>query len=103
MARQHGVYRTAQALRLDSTKLMKRVRAAAPETKSTVPQPVPPAAFVEMVNSLACECVIEIEGPRGACASNGKAPQHRTWLVSAARCGSLALDSDRFRLSSVAG
>lgn len=69
MGRQHGVFRTAQALRLDSTKLMKRVRAAAPQSKSTAqPQPAPPSAFVELITSpasQACECVIEIEGPRG--------------------------------------
>jgi len=60
MGRQHGVFRTAQALRLDSTKLMKRVRAAAPETK-------PAPAFVELITSPAasCECIIEVEGPRG--------------------------------------
>jgi hypothetical protein len=69
MGRQQGVFRTAQALRLDSTKLMKRVRASAPENKSGAqPQPSPAAAFVELMappTSHACECLIEIEGPRG--------------------------------------
>ena len=69
MGRQHGVFRTAQALRLDSTKLMKRVRATAPETRSTaMPQLTPQSAFVELITSpatAACECVIELEGSRG--------------------------------------
>lgn len=65
MGQQHGVFRTAKALRLDSTKLSKRIRAAGPETKSA---PVPQSAFMELITSPAsqrCECVIEVEGPRG--------------------------------------
>jgi hypothetical protein len=41
LAREHGVFRTAQALRLDSSKLMKRLRANVPETKpASAPQAV---------------------------------------------------------------
>ena len=70
LGRQHGVFRTAQALRLDSSKLMKRVRAAAtPEASPAVTsKPAPHSAFVELITaaaSLSCECVIEVEGPRG--------------------------------------
>jgi hypothetical protein len=69
LGRQHGVFRTAQALRLDSTKLMKRVRAAAPQTKSAPVSPLmPQPAFMELITAPAsevCECVIEVEGPRG--------------------------------------
>ncbi|HZB96048.1 MAG TPA: hypothetical protein VE268_08815 [Herpetosiphonaceae bacterium] len=69
LAREHGVYRTAQALRLDSSKLMKRVRASTAEAKPTPASPPPPqTAFVELIAgpaAHACECIIEIEGPRG--------------------------------------
>jgi hypothetical protein len=69
LARQRGAYRTAQALRLNSTKLTKRVRATGLENKSAAQtQPSPSSAFVELITSPvshACECVIEIEGPRG--------------------------------------
>ncbi|HZB94724.1 MAG TPA: hypothetical protein VE268_02085 [Herpetosiphonaceae bacterium] len=63
LAREHGVFRTAQALRLDSSKLMKRLRAEAPETK---PASAPQTAFVELIPTPSvCECMIEVEGPRG--------------------------------------
>ena len=69
LAREHGAYRTAQALRLDSSKLMKRVRALTAEAKPTSASPLAPqTAFVELIAkppALACECIIEIEGPRG--------------------------------------
>jgi hypothetical protein len=65
LASQHGVFRTAQVLRLDYTKLKQRTPAAAPVEK---PASAPPAAFVELITpaaTQACECVIEVEGPRG--------------------------------------
>jgi hypothetical protein len=69
MGREHGIARTAEALRLDYTKLAKRVRGATPVNKSTAqPKPAPPATFVELLAQPAshtCECVIELEGPRG--------------------------------------
>lgn len=65
LASQHGVFRTAQVLRLDYNKLKQRMGTVAPVAKPTVaPQP----AFVELLASSAthpCECVIEVEGPRG--------------------------------------
>jgi hypothetical protein len=63
LAMQHGVFRTAQVLRLDYTELKQRARVAAPAGKpaSTLP------AFVELITPAAaqgCECVIKVEGPR---------------------------------------
>jgi hypothetical protein len=69
LAREHGAYRTAQVLRLDSSKLMKRVRASTAEAKPTSASPLAPqAAFMELIAtppSHACECIIEVEGPGG--------------------------------------
>ena len=65
LARQHGVFRTAQVLRLDYNKLKRRT----PGTTSTgVPASAPQPAFVELIatsTSHPCECIIEVEGPRG--------------------------------------
>jgi hypothetical protein len=66
LARQHGVFRTAQVLRLDYTKLKQLMpKTASEETPTTTPQP----AFVELIASSTaahpCECIIEVEGPRG--------------------------------------
>jgi hypothetical protein len=65
LAGQHGVFRTAQVLRLDYTKLKRHTQAVAPAGK----QPSgPAAAFVELMTSASpqgCECVIEVEGRRG--------------------------------------
>ena len=64
LATEHGIFRTAQALRLDYTKLKRQTHKAAPAIKSSAP----PTAFVELTapnTQHACECVIEVEGPRG--------------------------------------
>jgi hypothetical protein len=64
LARQHGIFRTAQVLRLDYTKLKQQVRAATCEVQPARPQ----TAFVELVAPAVaqpCECIIEVEGPRG--------------------------------------
>jgi hypothetical protein len=65
LAGQHGVFRTAQILRLDYTKLKGHTQGVAPVGK----QPsAPAAAFVELMTSAfpqGCACVIEVEGPRG--------------------------------------
>ena len=65
LAGQYGVFRTAQVLRLDYNKLKRRT----PGTASTeVPVPTAPPAFVELIASSSanpCECIIEVEGPRG--------------------------------------
>lgn len=61
-AAEHGVFRTAQVLRLDYTKLKRQLRAVAPTVKMS---PAPPPAFVELVAPQGCQCIIEVEGPRG--------------------------------------
>lgn len=74
LARRNGVFRTAQALRLDYNKLKRCMLAAAPDTK---PAPVPQATFVELLTSPAapaCECIIELEGPRGRVRIEWKGP-----------------------------
>jgi hypothetical protein len=57
VAAKHGIYRTAQRLRLDSSALKRRMR-------SGVPTPAPPA-FVELlpVSGPPPGCVIEVEHP----------------------------------------
>lgn len=62
LARQHGVFRTAQVLRLDYTTLKRRTAGTASAGKPAQP------AFVELISSSSahsCECTIEVEGPRG--------------------------------------
>lgn len=60
LARQYGVFRTATVLRLDYNKLKRQMALL----KTAVP-PVP--TFVEFLapQRSVCECVIELEGPRG--------------------------------------
>jgi hypothetical protein len=80
LASQHGVFRTAQVLRLDYTKLKQRTPAAAPVEK---PASAPPAAFVELITPAANKYVnasSKSKDHADACASNGKAPLRRTWL-----------------------
>jgi len=63
-ARAHGLFRTAQVLRLDYGKL-KRLLAATPAAGRSASPP----AFVELLAPppapVLAECVIELEGPRG--------------------------------------
>lgn len=63
-ARAHGLFRTAQVLRLDYGKL-KRLLAATPAAGRSTPPP----AFVEFLapppTAALAECVIELEAPRG--------------------------------------
>lgn len=65
LARQHGVFRTVKVLRLDYTKLKRCMpKMASAETHPAAVQP----AFVELISTPTthpCECVIEVEGPRG--------------------------------------
>jgi hypothetical protein len=82
LARQHGVFRTAQVLRLDYTKLKGRM----PGTPSTeAPTAASQPAFVELIatpTTHPCECIIEVEGPRGRrMRPNGRVLQRRTWRV----------------------
>ena len=61
LARQHGVFRTAKVLRLDYSKLKRQMGPA------KNPASCPPATFVEFLapQPSGCECIIELEGPRG--------------------------------------
>jgi len=64
VAREQGVFRTAQVLHLEYGKLKRLVEAAGPVAKATARPP----AFVELIGSPAecfSECLIELEGPRG--------------------------------------
>ena len=66
-ARQHGVFRTAQVLRLDYTKLKQVTTTSAPSPRAK-PRSAPRPAFVELLAASTphpCECIIEVEGPRG--------------------------------------
>ena len=60
LAAEHGVFRTAQALRLDYVKLKRQTQAGAPAKVRLAPP-----AFVELTAPHSCECIIEVEGPRG--------------------------------------
>ena len=65
LAREHGGFRTAKVLRLDFSKLKRQMAPARAEAKAASS---PPPAFVEFLapqTTAACECVIEVEGPRG--------------------------------------
>jgi hypothetical protein len=62
LAGEHGVFRTAQALRLDYTKLKRQLRTVAPTAKTPS---APSTAFIELVGPQACQCSIEVESPRG--------------------------------------
>ncbi len=62
MAQRHGLQRTTKALRIDYTRLKKRLPAGAQP-----PGPLPPA-FLELLASPArgpAECVVELESARG--------------------------------------
>ena len=75
--REHGVFRTAKALRLEYGKL-KRMAETGP---APVRQTMAPATFLELVPPPAvglAECVIELEGPRGKMRVQWKGPQRRT-------------------------
>jgi len=79
LAREHGVFPTAKALRLEYGKLKQRVDAAGPAARGRVsktPAAVPrrtrsrfrPPAFMEMIAprpGSSPECRVELEGPRG--------------------------------------
>jgi hypothetical protein len=67
-ARRHGIWRAAQALRLDSAALKRRMPAAAGGTAPRLKE-VPEASFVEIRapgGGGQGECILELEDPRGA-------------------------------------
>jgi hypothetical protein len=77
IGRDHEAYRTARALRLDSGKLMKRIRATAAEAESALRPKAAPATFLELMAPASpqrCECVIEVEGRRGRMPIEWKGP-----------------------------
>jgi hypothetical protein len=62
MAERHGLHRTTKALRLDYTRLKKRMAAATPPRESA------PPAFLELLRPASdgpVECVVEWESARG--------------------------------------
>jgi hypothetical protein len=64
LARQHGVNRTAQALRLEYNKLKEMVDSTSPVARRRAVKP----AFVELLPASvtsSAEATIEVEGPRG--------------------------------------
>ena len=65
-AAHHGVFRTAQVLRLDYVKLKQQMKGTAATTQ---PASTPAPAFIELIarppSAAACECTIEVEGSRG--------------------------------------
>jgi hypothetical protein len=68
VAREHGVFRTAKALRLEYGKLKRLAAASSPVSRKVARLAAPPAAFVELLGPGAggvSECLIEVEGPRG--------------------------------------
>ena len=67
-ARQHGIWHAAQALRLDSAALKRRMPAAAGDPAPRLKE-VPEASFVEIRapgGGGQGECILELEDPRGA-------------------------------------
>jgi len=67
VAAEHGVCRTAQALRLEYGKLRQLAESVGPSKRAAAPK-TPQASFVELVTSPVTgglECLIELEGPRG--------------------------------------
>lgn len=62
LAKEHGVFRTAQVLHLEYGKLKRLLEAAGPATRPVAPR----TAFFELMAAAgSSECVIELEGPRG--------------------------------------
>ena len=62
VAREHGIFRTSQVLRLEFNKLKRRVQSAGRRAVRSTP------AFVELIAPESAdvpECLIELEGPRG--------------------------------------
>jgi hypothetical protein len=71
LAADHGVFRTGQALRLDYVKLKRQTHAMPP---AALARSTPPAGFMELVAPQTCECIIEVEGPRGRMHIEWKGP-----------------------------
>ena len=67
LARSHGVCQTAQVLRLEYKKLKKLMEGEAISTRVRQRRAPAAATFMELVAppTIAAECLIELEGPRG--------------------------------------
>ena len=65
LASQHGVFRTAQVLRLDYNKLKRRTPRTASAEKATSAAPPALVEWIAPPTSNPCECIIEVEGARG--------------------------------------
>lgn len=78
LARQYVVFRTAQVLRLDYTKLKRCTPEASVETPASQP------AFVELIATPTTHpngnAPSKWKGHAAACASNGRVLRRRTWL-----------------------
>ncbi len=88
MAQRHGVHRTTKVLRLDYTRLKKRLPPTAGIARTRTPSP----DFLELLTSpegAAAECVVEVESSRGRMrvAMKGVAPDWagllRAWRETA--------------------
>ena len=65
LAREHGVFRTSQVLRLDYSKLKRQMGRAQGEANTASSAPPAFVEFLAPQPTATCECVIEVEGPRG--------------------------------------
>ncbi len=59
LAAEHGLFRTAQALRLDYTKLKRQMHVVTPMARTSSAPP----AFVELVGPHSCDCIIDSGRP----------------------------------------
>ena len=78
VAREHGINRTSQVLHLEFNKLKEVVKSRKAPKRIAYPGP----QFVELMTSPTtggCECVIELEGPRGKLRIHGKGSRRRIW------------------------
>jgi hypothetical protein len=96
LAREHGVFHTARALRLEYAKLKRLLESASPAVKFRRTKVrrggrrggalslAPPPAFVELMTTPTAglsECLIELEGRRGKMRIQWKGTSARTWVV----------------------
>jgi hypothetical protein len=65
VAREHGLFRTTQVLRLDYNRLKQRMPLAVPQEKAQASMETAFVEWMEPPSTSTCECVLELEGPRG--------------------------------------
>ena len=78
LARQHGVFRTAQVLRLDYNKLKRRTPGTASTQDAASARPQLSSNWSHRSATHPCECMIEVEGPRGRMRIEWKGSTRRT-------------------------